>query len=69
MSAVEALSNRVKAKIETANEAMIRHARPRPGVALLPNITGKTGSTHGASMVKTPEIKLTRNKIILVLQR
>ena len=57
MSAVDALRASVKTKIDTANAPMMRHARSRRGgTALLPSITGNTGSTQGASIVKTPDI-------------
>lgn len=65
MSTVEALSKSVKRITEPPRAMQIVYARrhPPPLATEPPTITGKSGSTHGASTVSTPAMKEIRKSI------
>jgi len=59
MSAVEALRMIEKRYTDTANDAITMTERFLSGdVEVVPRITGRTGSTQGASTVRIPDRKL-----------
>lgn len=60
MSSVEAFRRTVKNTIERAREPVMIYGYHFPFSPIEPaNITGKTGSTHGAKMVSIPAINET----------